>query len=211
MNRDKLLDNITYIIGLITIILVVVLSKHLTNSLIVGEIGASLYGVVSIIKKERTGFLVLSLGIGALISTLLYKVDLFDKFEAIQFMIGISVFLLMILSGIFMILKYMEVKKKYDLVVEAVVVDLQTDPNTKKEFYKPVYQYNVDGLSYDVSYPTFISKNIPKIGSKVSLMVESKDPMSVYFSENVTTKIYNIATIIFLLLVSIIVLVGVFK
>lgn len=211
MNKNKLLDNLTYIIGLVTIVLVVVLSKHMMNSLIVGGIGASLYGIASIIKKERTGFLIFSLGVGATISTLLYRFDVFDKFDAIQFMIGISVFLLMALSGVFLFIKNKEVKSRYDLIVEATVVDLETDPNTKKEFYKPIYQYEVDGLSYDVAYPTFINKHIPKIGSKVKLMVESKDPLSVYFEESINSRIYNIATIVFLLIVSIIVLIDVFK
>ena len=78
MNKSKLLDNLTYIIGLVTIVLIVVLSKHIMNSLIVGGIGAALYGVASIMKKERTGFLILSLGIGTTISTLLYRFDVFD-------------------------------------------------------------------------------------------------------------------------------------
>jgi hypothetical protein len=211
MNKSKLLDNLTYIIGLVTIVLIVVLSKHIMNSLIVGGIGAALYGVASIMKKERTGFLILSLGIGTTISTLLYRFDVFDKFEAIQFMIGLTVFVLMALSGIFLIVKQMDIKKRYDLIVEATVIDLEANPNTKKEYYKPLYQYEVDGLSYEVAYPTFINKHIPSIGSKVKLMIESKDPMSVYFEESLNSKIYNIATIIFLLIVSLIVLVDVFK
>ena len=211
MDKNKLTDNLTYIIGLITIILVVVLSKHMINSIIVGGIGAALYGVASIMKKERTGFLVLSLGVGATISALLYRVDVFDKFKAIQFMIGISVLLLMILSGVFLIIKNRDIKKKYDLIVEATVVDLETDSNTKKEYYKPVYQYEVNGQNYDVAYPTFINKHIPSIGDKVKLMVESKDPLNVYFEESINMKIYNIATIIFLLLVAIFVIAGVFK
>jgi hypothetical protein len=69
------------------------------------------------------------------------------------------------------------------------VIDLERNPNTKKEYYRPIYAYYLDNGEYKVGLPYYLNKKIPKIGDEISLKVSSRDHADVYFEKNLLQKI----------------------
>lgn len=82
-----------------------------------------------------------------------------------------------------------EINTKYDMDIEAKVIDLERSPNTKKEYYRPIYAYYLDNGEYKVGLPYYLNKNFPKVGDKITLKISSKDHADVFFEKSLLQKI----------------------
>lgn len=208
--KEKLLNNLSFFIGIITVVLVVIFNNNFLLASFIGGIGAFLYGILVSINKNNYGYLFISLGIGAFSSVILYRTGVFDKVNAITYMICVSVFVLMLITFIFTFINKKENSKLYDLVVEAVVVDLVKNKNTKKDFYQVIYEYELDDKRYTVGTPGFIEKNIPNIGDKKKIYVDSNDHSNVYFDKSLKEKITNNLIVLSLMIISLVIVISLF-
>ena len=103
-----------------------------------------------------------------------------------------------------------KILETHTLVVEAQVVDLEKNPNLKKEAYLPIYAYSVKDENYEVPYVRYFTKNVPDIGSIKEIKLNPLDHMDVYFEQELKDKIFNITCMFFLIIVSLIVIIGLF-
>ncbi len=208
--NNKILDNISFIVGGLTLVLVVVLQKNMPVALIVGGIGATIYGILEIIKNNKVGYMVFSIGTSLLVTLGIYLNNILDITDSITFMMCLFLIMVIITSFIFYILSDKISKNKHSLEINAQVVDLIRNPNTTKEYYQPVYTYEVDGELYDVSAIGFMDKNVPKIGDTTLIYVNPKDSTDVYFPARLKDKLYIIALCCVLIIVSVIIIVTLF-
>ena len=210
MKKDNILDTLSFIIGLVTIILVVVFRNSYTTVFIIASIGSLLYGVLSIINKNNYGYLFTSLGLSLLITMILYMNNVLDRFDSVTFMITGSVFSLMIITLVFDFIKRKNELKKYSLIVEGTVVDLIKNPNTTKEYFQPVYEYILDNEVFQVSLPRYINKFIPNVGDKLKIYVNPDNMEEVYFDKSKKEKITDYGISFFLMISSLIIMITLF-
>ncbi len=190
--KDKILDSLAFIIGVLTVILVALLSKNIIMMGIVGGIGAFSFGLINILRKNNYGYILASCGLGCTISLLLYKYHILDRADAIMFMVCSSTFLLMFISFIFDFINNKELAKIYNMEIKGVVVDLVKNHNTKKDYYQVVYEYEIDNKIYKVERPGFINKNIPNIGDDGKIYVDSHDYTNVYFKKSKKERLVDL-------------------
>jgi len=210
MKKEEILSNVSFAIAVITILICLVFRNNLVMLGIVAGIGSFLYGICITINKNTTGYLFFGIGGSLAISLLLYKFKILDKGDTFTFMICCSIFLLMLMVLVVGSIRKKKIFKIYTMSVDAEVIDLVKNTNTKKEYYKPVYSYNLDGKEYVVEALGYIDKFIPKIGDKIKLYVDPKDYMNVYFDKTMFDKITGIGLSIFLLIVSFGIIVSLF-
>ena len=105
-----------------------------------------------------------------LVFQLLYTNKILDKVDSTTFFVACSMAVVCLVTYVFMFINEKAISKKYSLEVEATVVDLDKNPNTKKDYYSPIYVYTVDGRECRVGLPYFINKNIIQ---KISIMLVS--------------------------------------
>lgn len=179
----KVLDWLTTLLVFLLAILVVIFRNDLTICAIIASIFGIVIGILNLINKNNYGTLVISISICLLISVLLYINNIFEYMDALTFMICSSVLLLTILSFITDIINTKNILKKYDTNVIGKVVDLIEDKNVSKEVYVPVYEYEVNGLIYNIDGYKYYDKNIPNIGDEIVLRIDSKEPNEVYFKK----------------------------
>jgi len=211
MKKDKILEYLSFTILIIAVILLMIFKNSMIKEIFIISISATLYGIINIIKDNRIGYIIFSLGICLLISSILYINKILEKVDVFTFMISSSVILISIITLIFNYINKKNIDKKYDLIVEATVEDLVRNNNTKKEYYQPIYSYIIDDIKYNVDFPGFINRNIPSIGSKINLKVDSKDYQNVYFEKPLLNRILDIVIMVLLIIIAIIVLIDVFK
>lgn len=210
MKKETILDTLSFIVAIVTIIVVVCLRSNYTYLILCGSIGATLYGLLASLNKNNYGYLFLSIGCSALITIILYMNKVLVRADAITFMITCSVFTLMIITLIFNYLNRKNNFKTYDLMVEGKVIDLVKNPNTKKEYFQPVYEFEVDGEVFNVNYPVFKNRFIPNIGDTEKIYVNSKDHKDVFFDKTVGEKICDYAVSAFLIIASLIIMITLF-
>ncbi len=187
--KKKILDNISYIVVVVTLLLIVVYQNNGQAMLFIGAGGIFLYGLVSCLQLNKYGTLFLGGGLSLFITMILYTVGYFDKLDSITFMITLSMMLISVISLVIMYFDDKSILKKYTLIVEGEVIDLERNPNTKKDYYRPVYVYNVDDMDYEVVPPYYFSKNLPKIGDTLKIYVNPDVYGEVYFPKDLLTKI----------------------
>ena len=88
-----------------------------------------------------------------------------------------------------------EFKKKHSLKVEATVIDLVKNPNTNREFYQPIYEYEVNDVVMEVGALGYYEKRIPKLGDKLIIFVNPEDSVNFVSPskyENIIPKIRNV-------------------
>lgn len=135
MKKEEILNNIAFVLLVIAILLAVYFKDDLVKVGIILGIGGFLYGLCLAININSTGYVFLALG-GSLTGSLsFYQFDILDKGDAFTFMICGSIFLFMLFTLIFGRIKNKKIFQMYSLIVEAEVIDLVKNPNTKKEFY----------------------------------------------------------------------------
>ncbi len=210
MNKEKLLNNLAFSIGVITIVFIAIFRNNIFIEGIIAGIGALLYGICIMFNKNTSGYLFFSIGVSLSLALGLYNYKVLDKEEALTFMICMSVFLLMLVTLIFMYINKKSLFKVYSKCVEGEVVNLVKNPNTNKEYYQVIYHYSIDGSMYTVGAPEFINKHVPNIGDKQNIYVDANDPSNVYFDKSKKEKIYNVSFCVGLMLVSLIIVISLF-
>ncbi len=210
MKKEKILDTLSFIVAIATIIISLCFKNNYKYLILIASIGASIYGLLASLNKNNYGYIFLSLGPSALIAVLLYMNNILDKVDSVTFMITCSVFMLMVITLIFNYLNRKINFKKYSLIVEGSVIDLVKNPNTKKEYFQPVYEFEVDGEVYNVDYPIFMNRFIPNIGDKQKIYVNANDHKDVFFDKNTREKIYDYVLSIFLIIASLIIMITLF-
>lgn len=208
--KNKMLDTIRFIIGVITVILVFMFKKNLGDVGLISGIGLTLYGICSLLMKERLGYIFSGLGSSLFISVLIFKIGVLPQFESITFFMCLSLALIIVVSIVFDVVTDRNFKQKHSLEVEAVVIDLVKNHNTNKEFYQPVYEYEVDGVVMNVGAPGYYEKRIPKLGDKLMIYVNPHDVLDVYFEERKSDKSYHLAVSLFLFVASIVIIITLF-
>lgn len=210
MNKEKIINNISFVIGVITLILIALFHNHLIISGIAAGVGSVLYGVCIMINRNSSGYLFFSLGLSLSFALILFDCGFLDKGDSVTFMICLSTFLLMAVTLIFMCLNKKEIAKIYSLVVEGEVIDLVKNPNTTKEYYQVIYQYKVGDEVYKVGTPDYINRFIPKLGDKIKIYIDPNDHANTFFEKTKPEKIYNIGLCTFFMIASLIIVITLF-
>lgn len=208
--KNKILDNLSFVIIAVTLVLIAIFSKNGKVMLFIGAIGSSLYGVIACIKRERYGTVCLGAGLSLLVTILLYTNKILDKVDSTTFFVCSSMTVVCFITYIFMFINEKEIFKKYSLIVEGTVVDLEKNPNTKKDYFSPVYVYSVNDKEYRVGLPYYINRNIPNIGDKTKIYVDPDDNLDVYFDRNLLNKIRYWGTGLALIIVCVIIIFSLF-
>lgn len=208
--KKKIFETLKFLIGIITLLLIVIFQNNIVTVGYIAGIGFSLYGVCAFLYGDKVGYLFTSLGISLVSSLLIYKFDVLPKFESITFFFCLSMCLIAILSLIFEYFREKEYKKVHSLEVDAEVIDLIKNPNTKKEFYQPLFAYNVNGEELVVGLPGYIDKGIPNLGEKQKICVNPNDVTDVYFEKRKSEKLYMLAVSLFFIIASVIIIVTLF-
>lgn len=208
--KKKILETLKFVIGIITLILVVIFQNNIVTVGYIGGIGVALYGICAFLYGDKIGYVLTSLGVSLVSSLSIYKFDILPKFESITFFMCLSMALIVILAFVFEYLSEKEYKKTHSLEIYAEVIDLIKNPNTKKEYYQPLFAYVVDGEELVVGLPGYIDKGIPSLGEKQRIYVNPKDATDVYFEKRKSDKLYMLAVGLFLLIASIIIIITLF-
>lgn len=208
--KNKILENVSFVVIAVTLILIAIFNKEGKIMLFIGAIGASLYGVIASINRERYGVVSLGAGISLLVTMLLYTNKILDKVDSTTFFVCCSMAVVCLVTYVFMFINEKAILKKYSLVVEGTVVDLEKNPNTKKDYYSPIYVYTVNDREYRVGLPYYINRNIPNIGDKTKIFVDPNDNLDVYFDRNLINKICYWGTGLVLIIVCILIIVSLF-
>lgn len=210
MNKGKIIDSIMYVLGVIIAILVFVFQKNYSLLFLIAFIAFVIYGVLFLIKRNNIGFLFNGIGIGGLVSLYIYHSKIFDLGDTVTFFFCMSVAVMLILSLIIGFVFRKIVLKTYNLIIDAEVVDLIRNPNSKKDFYKSVYKYNVAGNDYiveDIEYKHYF---VPNIGDIRKINVNPDDATDVYFLPNKLEDIKNFVGSLFFIIASIIIIITLF-
>ena len=210
MNKEKILDGITLVLGLALVILLVVFRKDYDALLYSASILGILLGICFVFKKYNYGYLIVSMAGSLLLSTIFYYQKILIFNECVTFMICSSVALLMFFTTIFDGLIKKGIKAKYSLEVMAKVIDLEQNKNVKKECYAPVYEYEVDGTIYEIVAPYYLDKNIPAIGDELMVRVDPTNAEQVYFDKSISEELKEKFVAIVLMIVCIMIIVGLF-
>lgn len=181
MNKEKILDIVSALVFVVGVILFVIYKNNLLVSLTIVGIAGLLFGIIAFIKKENYGIYLTSVSIVLIITLILFVTKLLSRANAITFMLLGSFVCLMILSAIVTFVSRNYFLKKYTLVVEGVVSDLKKNPNTRKEVYNVVYDYDIDGKGYSAIDPYAVEKKVPSIGDTKKIYVDPKDYGEVWF------------------------------
>ena len=208
--KNKILDVIIGILGIAAAILFIIFKDNYQILLYcVSSLGA-LIGICLVLKKANYGYLVLSMCGSLLLSTIFYYNKVLGFNDCITFMVCSSVALVMFFTTIFDFLIKKAIKSKYSLNVVGYVIDLEKNRNVSKECYAPVYEYIVEGQCYEIVAPYYLDKNIPSIGDELDLRVDPKEPEQVYFNKSLKEEIKDKVVAIFLMVVCIIIIIGLF-
>ena len=210
MNKNELFENIKYLLIICFLILVIIFRENVKVLVCIGGITLILVGIIFLIQKKTNGLLVLSLGISIISSFLLYIFNILVLADTIIYLLTSTVILTFICYLIVEFVTRKIIYKTYTIKSEAIVVDLIKNNNTKKEFYKPLFQYEVNGNVYDVMYPYFIKSFIPKIGDSKKILIHPDDNTEVYFIKEKYEDIKNVVMSIFFIIAAFIILIGLF-
>ena len=156
--RKKILENLSFVVITLVLILIAVFSKNGTATIYIAGGGMMVYGILALLLKNRYSSLILGGGISLLSTMFFYSNEILDKIDSLTFFIAFSMILICIISYAFMFITEKEINSKYDMDVEAEVIDLEKNPNTKKEYYRPIYAYYLDNGEYKVGLPYFLNK-----------------------------------------------------
>lgn len=208
--KNKILDVIIGIIGIAIAILFIIFKDNYQVLLYCMSSLGILIGICFVLKKANYGYLIVSICGSLLLSTIFYYNKILGFNDCVTFMICGSVALVMFFTTIFDYLIKKGIKMKYSLNVVARVIDLEKNRNVSKECYAPVYEYMVDDQYYEIVAPYYLDKNIPSIGDELNLRVDPKEPEQVYFDKSLTEEIKDKVVAIFLMVVCVIIIIGLF-
>ena len=192
MNKEKILDMISTLIFIVGVILFIVYKNNMLVALTIAGVVGLLFGIIAFIKKEGYSVYLTAVSVVLIVTLILYSTKLLSRGNAITFMLLGSFVCLMIMSAIVTFVSRRYFLKKYSVVVEGVVSDLKKNPNTKKEIYNVVYDYDIDGKGYTAIDPYAVEKKTPNIGDVKKIYVDPNDYSEVWFdiSKNKLIKEY---------------------
>jgi hypothetical protein len=211
MDKKKIFSGIGYAVILVLLIVIFINQKNTKVILFAFAVGLMIYGIIQILNKKIIGYILACLSVSLAVTGFLYFSKVLALPQAFTFMLSSSVAVLMALTLVFTVVKKLMIDKSFELKVEAQVIDLVSNPNTDNRYFQPYYLYEIDGEEYNVLFPGFINKNIPKIGDKRTIRVDKNDHLNVYFEKTPMEKISDIVLEVFFLIVSIVIMIGQFK
>ena len=206
----KVLDWLIYIICEAFAIFVFIYKDSYSMIIMVGAIFLIVLGVLLIFNKNNYASLVLLLGVCLEISYLLYKFKVLDRSSAIVFMFIFSLFNVLLMS---VIRYFTTIKKSIDLhkmELEGTIVDLAKNPNFKKEVLVPLVEYKIKSEYFEFNYIIDDPKYVPKIGDKVKIYVNPNDYYDVYLPPSKRVIIKGLASTIFIMIASLLLLIDIF-
>ena len=175
MKKENILDILSFVIVIVGVILFVIFKNNMTISLtIIGCVGV-LFGISSIVKGEQYGIPLTAICFMLSITMALYMTKILTRDNAVTFMIVGSFVSFLLLSAFVTYITRVVCLKKYSKTVEAVVVDLKKNPNTKKEFYNVIFEYTIEDNTYQIESPFIYEKKVPSIGSTIDLHINPID------------------------------------
>lgn len=197
MNKDKIINILGYILGIVTAIVVIVFQKNLQMLFISISICAFFIGIILFIKRQEYGTFVSGLGLSGILTFIIFKTNILDLTDSITLYCSTSLGIGCLLTVIYNIIARVILSKKYSMIVIGHVIDLERNPNSKKDYYRPVLEYTIDKNVYECNYPSYFDKNIPAIGDKFPIYVNTNDNLDVFFKEPLldTVKVYGISII----------------
>lgn len=207
---EKILNIISYILGISLAILVLIFKNNFFLLLCILVVYLIFFGIIWIILKKQFGSIALSAGISILLAIILNKSNVLVMSDSVTFAICLSLILILGLSFLMDYMLRRRILRMYTIVTDAEVIDLIINPNSKKEMYLPVYSYKVNNELYEVSYFRFFTKNIPQIGSKKTIRINPYNYADVFFEQEKSNKFLNMCCYIFLIIVCISIIVGLF-
>ena len=154
-----------------------------------------IFGIILLINKKISGIVSLLAGMSAIVFPALNQWgSLFDtniKGDSI-FPIMISTWIAVTGAAMLIVPEVLEdwYKRKCKTQVEAEVIDYKETTLLDNETlaFAPVYQYEYNGKYYVKEYSKYSSRNIPKVGDKVNILINEKKPEEVYFPASKASK-----------------------
>lgn len=208
--KNKILEWVSFFTGLFFVIMIYVFRNNLFNVFAIASVGALVYGVMAIFGNEKYGYALSSFGASIGLALILYHYGVLDRGQALTFALMAGISILMLITIIFTFVNKKVMMKKYSLVVDAEVIDLIKNPNTNKEFYQPVYSYQIDDKIFTVNALGYTDKRIPSIGDTIKLYVDPKDHESVYFDKDKVTAVQDLVILVVLMIVSLAISIAMF-
>ena len=178
---NKIVDFLIYVLSVIMVILILLFQHDMQMLFITMSICAIFLGILLYLKKYNYGTLITGIGISGVISFILFKSKTLEFDQCVTFMMSTSFGISCILTIIYNLVIRINFKKRYSMVVVGKVIDLEKNNNTKKEYYRPIYEYIINGDSYTCYYPVYLSKNIPAIGEAMPIYIDPNNYLEVYF------------------------------
>lgn len=210
MKKNKIIDVLIFIFGVVFALLLIAFQKQNDKLFIVAFLGCIVFGILLLFKFNKLGLLLEGIGIGGIVSLIIYYNEILKLGNTVTFFFCLSLAVMLILSLILGIVYRISVMKKFNLIIEGEVVDLVKNPNVKKDYYMPVYKYVIDGNEYFVEDINFKHNFVPNIGQIKKLYVDPNDPLQVYFLPSKFNDIKNVFGILFLSILCIIVIISLF-
>ena len=206
----KVLDWLTYIMCTAFAIFVFIYKDSFNMIIMVGAIFLIVLGIILILNKNEYSLIVLILGLCLETSYLLFRYKVLDKSSAIVFMFIFSLFIILLLS----IIKYFVTIKAnintHKMELDATIVDLVKNPNFNKEVYVPLLEYKVKSEYFEFNYINDNPKYVPKIGDIVKIYVNPNDYYDVYIPPSKRAIIKGLASTIFIMIASLLLLIDIF-
>ena len=207
---NKIINNMIYVLAVILGILILIFKDNLANIILIVSIFSFLIGALLIIVKNLYGYLLSGIGLSTIIGTILYRMKILELNDTITFTLSLSLIMTITMAYVIEFIKDKKNMKIHSLITEGEVIDIVRVPNVKKEVYYPIYRYEVDGELFDVDYLRIFKRKVPEIGDKKTIRVNPYDHLDVYFEQTKKDKLFIICCYLFLIIVSIYIIVGLF-
>ena len=165
-------------------------------------------GIIMAINKEDKWWLVLLIGICLSISFLLFRFNVIDLYEAVVFVLILTLLSVLASSLIAYFLKIKTSMNIHKMVVEAEIVDMIRNPNLEKEVYIPLLIYAVNEEEFEFNYvPSQFEKY--SIGDKITAYINPNDYYDVYIPPVKKAIIKNVVGIVFIMIITIVILIDI--
>ena len=154
-----------------------------------------IFGIILLINKKLSGMVSLLGGMSAIIFPAMNQWgNLFNpniQSDSI-FPIMMSTWITVTGAAMLIVPEVLEdwYRRKCKMQVEAEVIDFKETTLADKETlaFAPVYQYEFNGKYYVKESSKYSSRNIPKVGEKINLLINEKKPEEVYFPASKASK-----------------------
>ena len=118
--KNKLLENISFVIIAVTLVLVAIFNKSSIMMLYIAGVGCLLYGLLASLLKNRYGAMIMGGGISLLITMFIYTNKILDKVDSLTFFVSLTLTLISIISYVFMIMNE-KIIKNNDIIRVVII------------------------------------------------------------------------------------------